>query len=281
MIKHLQYVFPNLVARKIYNHMSHPRERKLIEHEEKMLNSAHKDILDYNGFSLMRYEWGENNNKIAYLVHGWEGQTGNFASVIPVLLEANYRVISLDAPSHGNSSTGKTNMFEFSKILISQFKKEQPELLISHSFGSVNVGKVLKTHLELNIKLWVMVTTPNNFKSRINELSSTFNLRKKVTYKLIQKIERDVNENIDDLNMTAYCNQLINVNKAVIIHSKVDKVLPIKGAIEVSKSFKQSTLYMLEGLGHYSILWSEELKFIIREQIAQNKPTFQKSTIPI
>ena len=281
MTKHIQHLFPNLVARKIYKHMSSPRKRELIEHEEKMLNSADKEILDYKRFSLMRYEWGKDNNKTAYLVHGWEGHTGNFASVIPVLLEANYRVISIDAPSHGNSSTGKTNMFEFSKILISQFEKEEPELVVSHSFGSVNVGKVLKMHPELSIKLWVMVTTPNNFKSRINELSSTFNLSKKVTQKLVKKIEKDVNENIDDLNMTTYCNQLKNVNKAVIIHSKVDKVLPIKGAIEVSKSFKQSTLYMLEGLGHYSILWSEELKFVIREQIAPNKPTFQKSTIPI
>ena len=267
MIKHLQHLFPDLVARKIHKHMSSPRKRELIAHEEKMINSAYKEIIDHRGFSLMRYEWGKDTNKTAYIVHGWEGQTGNFASLIPVLLEANYRVVSIDAPSHGNSSIGKTNMFEFSKILISQFEKEKPELIVTHSFGSVNVGKVLKTLPDLNIKLWVMVTTPNNFKSRINELSSTFNLSKKVTNKLIQKIEKDVNENIDDLNMITYCNQLKNVNKAVIIHSKADKVLPIKGAIEVSKSFKQSTFYMLEGLGHYSILWSEELKSILKNQL--------------
>ena len=94
MIKYLQYLLPSLVAKNIHNQMSHPRVRELIKHEEKMLNSAHKEILDYNGFSLMRYEWGKDNNKTAYLVHGWEGQTGNFASVIPVLLAANYRVIS-------------------------------------------------------------------------------------------------------------------------------------------------------------------------------------------
>ena len=267
MIKHLQYVFPDLVARKIYKHMSSPRKRKLIAHEEKMINSAYKEVIDYKGVSLMRYEWGKDNYKTAYLVHGWEGQTGNFVSVIPVLLEANYRVISIDAPSHGNSSIGKMNMFEFSKILVSQFEKEQPELVVSHSFGSVNVGKALKTLPKLKIKLWLMVTTPNNFKSRINELTSNFNLRKKVTLKLIKKIEEDVNENIDDLNMVSYCNQLKNVDKAIIVHSKADKVLPIKGAIEVTKSFKQSTLYMLEGLGHYSILWSEELKSILKNEL--------------
>ena len=269
MIKHLQYILPNLVVKKIYNQMSHPRVRDLIEHEEKVLNSAGKEILAYNGFSLMRYEWGKDNNKTAYLVHGWEGQTGNFASIIPVLLEANYRVISIDAPSHGQSSIGKTNMFEFSKILVSQFKKEQPELVVSHSFGSVNVGKVLRTQPELNIKLWVMVTTPNNFKSRINELSSAFNLSKKVTHKLIQKIQEDVNENIDDLNMVRFCSEISNVEKAIIIHSISDKVLPIEDARAVNESFKQSEMIELENYGHYSILWSEELLHVFNNQLLE------------
>jgi pimeloyl-ACP methyl ester carboxylesterase len=247
--------------------MSHPRERKLIEHEEKMLNSATKEILDYKGFSLMRYEWGEDNEKTAYLVHGWEGQTGNFASLIPVLLEANYRVISIDAPSHGNSSIGKTNMFEFSKILISQFEKEEPELVVSHSFGSVNVGKVLRKHPELSIKTWIMVTTPNNFKTRIDELSSKFNLSKKVTYKLIQKIEEGVNEKIEDLNMVNYCSKISNLENAIIIHSSSDKVLPIEGARAVNESFEQSKMIELNNYGHYSILWSEELKSLLKNEL--------------
>ena len=270
MIKYLQYVFPSLVARKIYNHMSHPRERKLIKHEELMLNSADKEFFEYKGFSLVRYEWGKENSKTAFLVHGWEGQTGNFAALIPVLLKADYRVISIDAPSHGKSSIGKTSMFEFSKILIIQFEKEKPELVVSHSFGSVNVGKVLRKLPELNIKTWIMVTTPNNFKSRIDELSSKFNLSKKVTYKLIQKIQEDVNENIEDLNMVTYCSEISNLEKAIIIHSISDKVLPIEGARAVNESFKQSKLIELNNYGHYSILWSDELKSLLMNQISVN-----------
>ena len=37
--------------------MSHPRGRKLIKHEELMLNSADKEFFEYKGFSLVRYEW--------------------------------------------------------------------------------------------------------------------------------------------------------------------------------------------------------------------------------
>jgi len=33
------------------------------------------DKVAYKDFSLMQYEWGTKNNKTAYLVHEWEGQT--------------------------------------------------------------------------------------------------------------------------------------------------------------------------------------------------------------
>lgn len=247
--------------------MSYPKVKKLRESEEYVLKIARNERVKYKEVSLTRYEWGKENKKTAFLVHGWEGQTGNFASLIPTLLEAGYRVVSIDAPSHGSSSNGKTNMFELSKILIYHFKKEKPEMVISHSFGSVNVARVLRFSPEVFVKSWFLVTTPNNFKSRINEMAVKFGLNQTVVKKLISKIELDVDENIDHLNMVFYCNQLKNVDKAIIIHSKVDKVLPIKGAIEVTKSFKQSTLYMLEGLGHYSILWSEELRSILKNEL--------------
>ncbi|MCK0107865.1 alpha/beta hydrolase [Flavobacteriaceae bacterium S0825] len=263
MTKYLQYVFPGLVARKIYNHMSHPKGRKLIKHEELMLNYADKEFFEYKGFSLVRYEWEKENSKTAFLVHGWEGQTGNFASLIPVLLKADYRVISIDAPSHGKSSIGTTTMFEFANILKHHFNQEKPDLIISHSFGSVNVARVLRLCPDINLKLWLMVTTPNNFKSRIDEIATKFNLNHSVTGKLISKIEEDVSESIENLNMVTYCSELSNVKKVVIVHSKSDKVLPIEGAREVNQSFMQSEIIELENKGHYSILWSDELKFIL------------------
>lgn len=243
--------------------MSHPRIRKLRESEEKVISLAETERLIYKGFTLMRYEWGIHNNKVAFLVHGWEGQTGNFASLISTLLRFNYKVVSFDAPSHGKSSDGKTNMFEFAKILKPYFEDYQPELVISHSFGSVNVAKILRLTPEINIKLWILVTTPNNFKSRLNQIASQFGLGKNIVQKLIHKTQNDTNENIDDLNMVTYCKELNNINKALIIHSKTDKVLPIEGAREVHKSFRQSEIIELENYGHYTILWSEELKEIV------------------
>lgn len=73
LIQYFQFIFPNQVANIIYKHMSNPRVRKLRESEEIVLNAAIQTNVDYNEFSLKRYEWGEENEEFAFLVHGWEG----------------------------------------------------------------------------------------------------------------------------------------------------------------------------------------------------------------
>ena len=247
--------------------MSNPRVRKLRESEEIVLKTSIQADEVFKKFNLKRYEWGEKQEKVAFLVHGWEGQTGNFASLVSTLIDVGYNIISFDAPSHGKSSEGKTHMFEFAEFLVTQFQIHQPEIIISHSFGSVNVAKALRQIPSLKVKLWLMITTPYNFKSRINQMADLHQLSIKVRENLIRKIEIDTQENIDNLNMATYCKEISNVKKGLIIHSKADKVLPIEGARKVHQSFTQSELIELENYGHYSILWAEELKSILAKQL--------------
>lgn len=54
-----------------------------------------------------------NSEKKILLVHGWEGQAGNYSELIEKLLVENYTVYSFDGPGHGNSSGGKNIMYEY------------------------------------------------------------------------------------------------------------------------------------------------------------------------
>lgn len=250
--------------------MSNPRFRKLRESEEKVLNESIVKSIKFRNFEIIQYKWGTENNKIALLIHGWEGQAGNFASIIQNLTDNGYQVIAYDAPSHGRSSKGNTNMFEFSTFLESELKEFEPDLIISHSFGSVNTATLLRKNPNLKVNLWIMVTTPYRFMSRVNDMSNHFGLNSKTKNELINRIQKDTQENITQLDMAIYCEELQNVEKAIIVHSKTDKVLPIDGAREVAKSFERSRLIELDNLGHYAILWSNELNEIIKENTTAN-----------
>ncbi|MFT6319350.1 MAG: putative alpha/beta-fold hydrolase [Granulosicoccus sp.] len=265
LIQILQFFSSKLVSKIAYKFMSNPRIRKLRDSEEAILNKSLMEKIDYEDFKIQQYEWGKENDKTALLVHGWEGQAGNFAALIEILVNQGYHVVAYDAPSHGRSSIGKTNMFEFAEFLELQLIKLNPSLIISHSFGSVNAATVLRKNPNIKIDLWIMVTTPHKFITRVNDISNQFGINATTQNELINLIQNDTNENINQLDMAIYCKELTNVEKVIIVHSKIDRVLPIEGAREVAKSFKKSSLIELDNLGHYSILWSKELSSIIME----------------
>lgn len=267
IIQILQMFSPKLVSRIAYKFMSNPRTRKLRDSEERVLSKSTMEKLAYKDSHIQKYQWGYENNKTALLIHGWEGQAGNFAAIVDILVQKKYNVVAFDAPAHGNSSIAKTNMFEFAEFLESQFTILNPHLIISHSFGSVNTATIFRNNPEFKLDMWIMVTTPHRFLTRINEISNHFGIKNKAKTELIKLIQNDTNENINQLNMSVYCQELSNVGNTIIVHSKNDKVLPIEGAREVAKAFVKSELIELDNLGHYNILWSNELNKIISENI--------------
>ena len=266
LIQLLQIFSPKLVAKIAYGYMSRPRVRKPRDTEQSVLDASDQSQVQFNDFEIQKYEWGQQFSKTALIVHGWEGAAGNFAPLVDILLGKGYRVVAFDAPSHGLSSKGKTTMFAFAEFLESQWSKLNPQLVISHSFGSVNTATVLRNNPEFSLDKWIMVTTPYRFMDRVNGVSNHLGVNSKVTSALIKLIQQDTKEDINELNMATYCSELSSVKEATIVHSKSDKVLPVEGARRVAASFRNSTLIEFENLGHYSILWSDELGEIVSQK---------------
>jgi pimeloyl-ACP methyl ester carboxylesterase len=265
----LAFISPQLAVRQVYYFMSNPRIRKLREREEVVLAKSRKSIVPFRNFQLQKYEWGDPAHRKLLLVHGWEGQAGNFAALIDLLLDAQYHVIAFDGPSHGKSSSGDTSMFEFGDFVSDAVRVEQPEVVISHSFGSVSTASALKENPEVPIALWIVVTTPFSFRDRVQGVIEQLGMSERIMQLLLDKVERDRDESIDELVMDNYCAQLSHVKDALVVHSKQDRVLPIEDSRRMHAGFPQSRMVELEGLGHYSILWSEELKGIVEEEVTK------------
>lgn len=261
----MQRISPTLAAKIVYWRMSNPAVRKLRTSEEEVLAKAEQRNVPFQGFAIRKYEWGKGSAKTALLVHGWEGQAGNFAGMIDLLVEKEYHVISFDAPAHGKSSKGATSMFAFGQFLAEQMPYLNPDLVISHSFGSVSTAMTLRRNPQIKVGVWLMATTPFSFKNRISDVANQLGVNEHTQKLLIEKVEHRLQESIDNLNMANYCNTLHNVEKAVIVHSKADKVLPLEGARKVHEAFPQSEMVELEKVGHYAILWSEDLLEVLRK----------------
>lgn len=267
LFKLLDTFAPSFAAKEMYKVMSNPRQRKLKDFEAEILDRAQKERFRFRNFDIQTYAWGEPGNKSAFLIHGWEGHAGNFGALVDILLEKGYYVQAFDGPSHGQSSRGSTNMFDFADLVELLLAKYQPRTVISHSFGSVTSVMAMSRNPQLEIEQFIMLTTPHNFKNRIKEVSDFLGLSDRTVSEVVQLLEKETRMPIDEMNMAHYGAKLSHVKEALIVHSKSDKVISIESARYTHEYLPQSELIELDGLGHYGILWSEEVKEILGERL--------------
>ncbi len=244
---------PSLVAKKSYQILTNPQIKKLREHELEFLDKAEKEKISFGEFSIQTYKWGSPEHEKILLIHGWEGQAGNFVDIIKELLQNEYYVISFDAPSHGFSSKGTTSLFEFSDLVGKMIIDNACKKLISHSFGGVATTYALFRNKEVNIDKYLLLTTPDKFSQRIDDVGKAVGITQKVKTILIKKLENELNIKVTDANVSNYV-QEINVKKALIIHDKNDRVIPIEQSKNVYENWDVCRFQEIEGTGHFRIL---------------------------
>jgi len=250
-------LFPSLVVSFAYKQLTNPQVRKLRQNELNILEKATKEKYTFEDFEIQLYTWGSGDKKVL-LIHGWEGQAGNFSELIEELLANDYTVYAFDGPSHGFSSKGKTSLFEFADlvgILIRKFKVSQ---LISHSFGGVATTYALFHNKDLQIDKYALLTTPDKFEERIDDVAEMVGITTKVKNLLINRLEKELNIDVSDFSVSEFVKS-INVKQSLIIHDKNDKVIPIHRSKNVHKNWKASQFKEIEGTGHFRILRTEKV----------------------
>lgn len=254
LIRITSTLFPSFFARKAYEQLTHPQVHKLREHELTMLEKAHQEDLDYEGFTIRTYAWNAAGSKESILlIHGWEGQAGNFSDIIEALIQADYRVYAFDGPSHGMSSKGATSLFEFVALVGLMIRKYDVRNLITHSFGSVATAYVLSANQELEIDKFLMLTSPDKFSQRIDFIAEEVGVSPKVKQQLIDRIENELDMDVSKLNVSEWVKQ-VNVREALILHDENDGVLPIEQSLNVHQNWDVSRFESVTGTGHFRIL---------------------------
>lgn len=252
LIQFLSTLFPTLVVNMAYKQLTNPQFRKLRENELEVLKLAKQETFPFQGFDIQLYTWEEGPQKVM-LIHGWEGQAGNFSDMVQRLLKEGYTVYAFDGPSHGFSSKGATSLFEFSELVGVLIKRWGVNKLVSHSFGGVATNFSLGTNPGIEIEKYALLTTPDRFSDRIQDVSEMVGINEEVKNRLIKRIERETQIKVESLNVSDYAPKG-NVKEALIIHDKNDKVIPIGQSRNVHQNWPASKMIEIEGTGHFRIL---------------------------
>ncbi len=236
-----------------------PRKGDINEKQASFLNSAKKEQLSYNGYSIMTYQWN-GHHKTVLLSHGWESNTARWKKLIELLQTQNYNVIALDAPAHGESESKKFNAVlysEFINVVCQQFK---PEIIIGHSVGGMASVFFQHKHQLDSLKKLVLLGAPSEFEAILKNYTDMLSYNSKVVKSLNKLIEDSFGGSPSSFSTAKYCKS-IDV-EGLIIHDKKDRIIPFGDAELIHKYFKNSKLISTSGFGH-SLNHQEVYNYIV------------------
>jgi pimeloyl-ACP methyl ester carboxylesterase len=246
-------LFPRWVARQAYRQLTQPQVRKLRDHEQAVLDQAEKSRLDFQGFDIQLYQWGQGTDAVL-LVHGWEGQAGNFSDWVSPLLAAGFTVYAFDAPSHGHSSPGQASLFEFGQLVEVLIERLAVRKLLSHSFGGVATTFALQDRPDLHIEKYGVLTIPNRFLDYVEDLSQRLGMTAAVQKRLLDRVHRETGYDPADMVVGQFVQRISSVQSVLILHDEADRVIPLAKAQDVAAAWPIAHLEPITGTGHFRIL---------------------------
>ena len=134
--------------------------------------------------------------------------------------------------------------------------------MVSHSFGGVATTFALYQNPEIIIDNYVLLTTPDRFIERIDDVCNFVGVNDTVKKRLINRLEDETNQSVLNLNVSDFVKS-IHVQRALIVHDKNDKVIPINRSRNVHHNWPQSTFKEVENTGHFRILRTKNVIEIV------------------
>jgi pimeloyl-ACP methyl ester carboxylesterase len=252
LVRFLSRLFPGPMTRFAYRQLTRPQVRKLRSHEQEVLDQAERERIPFGRFFIQLYHW-PGGPQAVLLIHGWEGQAGNFSDLIHHLRAQGYTVRAFDGPGHGFSSKGGTSLFAFSDLVAELITRFKVRKLVSHSFGGVATVYALARHPELLIDRYALLTTPDTFRERLEAVAQQVGINEVVKQRLIRRMEQETGVSVDKLSVSAYAPQT-RVKKALILHDAADGVIPLAQSQRVAANWPVCELETITGTGHFRLL---------------------------
>lgn len=245
-------LFPSVAANVAFKLFSTPRIRARHKKSDGILEKATIFELLYANKILKAYQWGE-GDKTILLVHGWESRGTALRSFVPALLENGYKVVTFDAPGHGDSDGKTLSILHYAgaiKAMINHL--DGVAGIVCHSFGGAATIMSLVIH-QLEIPKLTMIGVPHKIDLPITATTEQLRMPPAVTKKFKQKLETLIGYKIDELTAKEL-NEKVKVEKMLIIHDEQDDVVPFWAAEYALEAWNNATLVVTKGDGHYRIM---------------------------
>jgi len=206
----------------------------------------------------MTYQWGDVSRPMVVLVHGWSGRGSQMGAFAAPLVAAGFRVLSFDAPGHGQTAGNSTNIFEMRDVLNAIADKIAPiHSLVTHSFGGMVSALALSEGLAVNKA--VLISPPAQVEYLINRFSDVMRFPHAVRNNLKARLNKRFGDQTLAQISTMITSRRLEHIPALIIHDQQDHDVPLQQAEKVHANWPDSEFIKTKGLGHKRILYNAEV----------------------
>ena len=213
------------------------------------LASGSRFTLESQGQRLAAWEWGSGPTVV--LAHGWGSRAGRFGTLGRALLAAGLRVVSYDAPAHGESTGRFASLPEFARALGDVAGAVGPiHGLVGHSLGGAAVAMAMRHGVAA--RRAVLLAPPADVRIFSDLFARTLAIGAVVQEAMHRNLERRLHIVWDDLHIPSLVREL--PAPALVIHDRDDTDVPCAHGEEIVGAWAGSRLELTSGLGHRALL---------------------------
>jgi pimeloyl-ACP methyl ester carboxylesterase len=221
-------------------------------------------IVDVHGRAVAGEAWGEDQGAsyggggaLVYLVHGWGGWRGQLGALVDPLVEAGYRVVAFDAPSHGASDpgpegAGRSTILEFADALAAVVAANGPaHAVVAHSLGATAAAYALGRGVTAERMVFVApMADPLPY---TRAFAGRLGFGERVRTRLVQRVERRVGMSMAAFDVPALARS-VATPPLLLVHDRQDAETSWSDSAAIAQAWPSAHLVTTTGLGHRRLL---------------------------
>jgi pimeloyl-ACP methyl ester carboxylesterase len=219
---------------------------------------------------LVAWEWGADPDRPrVLLVHGWEGRGSQLGALVEPLAALGFRVVTFDAPGHGDSPGERASLFHFAEAIERAAETFGPfHAIVTHSMGGASAlwasrERPLATRT-------VMIAPPIDLRDFTRKLSTTLGLPEAVRLRVHRRLAVRFGVPMEDVRAERLASAMHG--PLLVVHDENDREVPIACGEAVAAAWPGAELVRTHGLGHQRILRDPEVLRAVVRFVAQGHP---------
>ncbi|MFO0643233.1 MAG: alpha/beta fold hydrolase [Polyangiaceae bacterium] len=223
---------------------------------------AHADVrtVPWHGRAMPVWSWGEGPQVL--LVHGWEGRGSQLGAFVEPLVEAGFRVVTFDAPGHGDGPGARSSIPEVADaILTVRDAVGSLHAAVAHSMGAVGLLLAQARRPGLATRQ-VAIAAPTHLGAAFDTFAEALDLPSNVRAALPHAVEDRFALRLEELELRTLAARVSS--PTMVVHDRDDRDVPFASGERLSRAFDGARLLATTGLGHRRVLRSPEVIDAVR-----------------